>query len=176
MEPLEKYFKENRHAFDDQEPNEGHFERFMGKMDADQGNKRFLPSRNSLLRIAAVVLLFITAGVFVIDFALNKARSTETGNGASLNPELRDALQYYETRTSDRLVEFRKLACCGEQQVRLNSLVTGELNVLEANSKELKQELSKDPENEMVQAALIKNHQMKEQVVENMIHQLKQRQ
>ena len=97
--------------------------------------------------------------------------SKNTGN--ILNTELQDALHYYDMKTSDRLIEFRKLACCGEQKTRLDAIVTGELDALDANSTELRHSLSEHPDNELIQVALIKNQQMKEQVVENMIRKLK---
>ena len=173
MRKLEEYVRENRDLFDDMEPDDGHFARFSEKLEAEPGKERFTIRRSSMMRVAAIILLFITVSVFMFDFALNKWRNDSPGRGSALNSELDDALQYYDSRTSDRLVEFRKLACCGEQQVRLNNMVNGELNALDANSAELKKSLSANPENEMIQAALIKNHQMKETVVENMIQQLK---
>jgi hypothetical protein len=52
-------------------------------------------------------------------------------------------------------------------------LVSSELTDLDANIAELKQALQKNPDNERLQAALIQNQQMKNQVLDNMINQMK---
>jgi len=175
MEPLEKYFNENRQLFDSQEPDTGHLSRFSDKLDKEFGKQSMILNRSAILKVAAVILLLITATVSVFDFAVNKVKNSieSKSTGTLLTPELEDAIQYYETRTSERLGEFRKLACCGEQQIRLNAMVSGQLNALDANSEELRKNLNENPDNERIQVALIKNQQMKEKVVENMIRQLK---
>lgn len=178
MRRLDKFIQENRDQFDDAEPLAGHFERFAARMEQETVIKKRRIPLMMVLRIAAVFLLLLTATLFVFD-VVSKSKRNSYGNSseeASLNPELQNALIYYENRTSDKLIEFKRLACCGEQQVRLTNMVNGELNALDENSLELKQILSKNPNNEAVQAALIKNHQMKEEVVENVIKQLKERQ
>ena len=175
MEPIESFFKENRESFDDQEPEDGHFSKFSDKLEYEFGKPSLTFNRTTILKVAAIILFLITASVFVFDYSINKLKSSLESNsaGAILAPEFQDAIQYYNMRTSDRLGEFRKLACCGEQQIRLNAIMSSELNALDANSSELQRSLSEHPDNERVQAALIKNQQMKEQVVENMIAKLK---
>lgn len=178
MEPLEKLITANRTSFDDAEPAAGHFERFESKMMAQHEVKQLHRQPFSLLRIAAIILLFLTTTLFVFDIAGNKLRNNaaSASDESFLDTEMQNALQYYDTRTSDKMIEFKRLACCGEQQIRLTDMMEGELNALDANSQELKEELSKNPNNEEVQAALIRNHQMKEEVVDNVIRQLKTKQ
>jgi hypothetical protein len=175
MEPIEKYINENRESFDDLEPDEGHFERFTEKLDQEFGRSSRVYSSMTILKVAAVILFLITGTVFIFDFSMNKVKNSMESKsaGSLLAPEFQDAIRYYDMRTSDRMGEFRKLACCGEQQIHLTSILSKELNALDANSSGLQKELSEHPDNERVQAALIKNQQMKEQVVENMIAKLK---
>ena len=175
MDKLDKFISENARLFDDSEPDHGHFKRFSEKLDLESGVETSRFKRNQLLRIAAVILIFITASVLVFDLGVNRLRkSIEMNNVSSgLNNEMQNAMLYYDGLTTNRLGEFNKLACCGEEQIHLNSMVSSELNDLDANIAELKKALSENPDNERVQAALIQNQQMKNQVLDNMISQMK---
>ena len=175
MDKLDKFISENARLFDDSEPDHGHFQRFSEKLDQEYDVERNRFSRNLMLRIAAGILILITASVLVFDLGVNRlSKSIGMNNAASgLNDEMQNAMVYYDGLTTNRMGEFNKLACCGEEQIQLNSIVSSELNDLDANIAELKKALSANPDNERVQAALIQNQQMKNQVLDNMISQMK---
>ena len=175
MDKLDKFISENAGLFDDSEPDHGHFERFSEKLDQESRINSFRINRSLMLKIAAVILILITGTVLVFDMGLKRlSKSIETYNaGRHLNKEMQNAMSYYDGLTKGRLGEFKKLACCGEEQVHLNSMVSSELNSLDANIAELKQALIVNPGDERVQAALIQNQQMKGQVLDNMISQMK---
>ena len=128
-----------------------------------------------MLKIAAVILVLITGTVLVFDLGVKRLSNNIEMYyaGTGLTNEIRDAMNYYDGLTMNRLGEFNKLACCGEEKVHLNSMASSELNDLDANIVELKQTLRKNPDNERLQAALIQNQQMKSQVLENMINQMR---
>jgi len=175
MDKLDKFIMENAGAFNDSEPDQGHFERFTKKIDQESGDNPFRINRNLMLKIAAVILVLITATVLVFDMGLKRfSKSIEMVNaGTVLNNEMQNAMTYYDGLTKGRLGEFNRLACCGEEQVHLNSMVSSKLNDLDANIAELKQALIVNPGTEKIQAALIQNQQMKGQVLDNMISQMK---
>jgi hypothetical protein len=175
MDKLDKFISENASLFNDSEPDPGHFERFSEKLDRESGTVDFRIRRSLMLKIAAGILVLITATVLVFDLAVNRIhKSFETaGAGSGITNEIKDAMTYYEGLTKSRMGEFNKLACCGEEQAHLNSLVSTELNGLDANIAELKQALQTNPDNEKLQAALIQNQQAKNQVLDNMISQMK---
>ena len=175
MDKLEKFISENAGLFNDSEPDEGHFSRFSEKLERESGAGSLRINRNLMLKIAAGLLILITATVLVFDLGVKRISKTIGNYSAEgvLTNEIRDAMIYYDGQTKTRLGEFNKLACCGEEKVRLNSMASAELDNLDANITELKQALKQDPENERVQAALIQNQQMKNQVLDNMINQLK---
>ena len=175
MDKLDKFIRENAGLFNDAEPDPGHLKRFRAKLDQGSGKGTIRIRTNIMLRVAAVILILITATVFVFDFATKRlGTAIEPNNrGTVLTNEIRDAMKYYDGQTKTRLIEFNKLACCGEEKVHLNSLVSGELNTLDASISELKQALKANPDNERIQDALIQNQQMKGQVLDNMINQMK---
>jgi hypothetical protein len=175
MDKLDKFISENAGLFNDSEPDPGHFNRFSEKLDQETGIEPFRIKRNLMLKIAAVIIVLITATVLVFDLGMNRfSKSIMVNNtGTGLNNEMQNAMFYYDGLTTNRLGEFNKLACCGEEQIHLNSMVSSELNDLDGNIAELKQALLKNPDNERLQAALIQNQQMKGQVIDNMINQMK---
>jgi hypothetical protein len=175
MDKLEKFISENRGLFNDSEPDEGHFSRFSEKLDRESGAGSFRINSSLALKIAAGILILITATVLVFDLGVKRFGETLGMYSAKggLNNEIQDAMIYYDGQTKSRLGEFNNLACCGEEKVQLNSMASSELDNLDANITELKQALRQDPDNERVQAALIQNQQMKNQVLDNMINQLK---
>jgi hypothetical protein len=175
MEKLDKFIRENAGAFNDSEPDQGHFGRFTEKLNLESGVNPIRINRSLMLKIAAVILLFITATVLIFDLGMKRlSKSVEMVNaGTGLTNEMQDAMFYYDGQTSSRLGEFNKLACCGEEKVHLNTMVSSELSSLDENIAELKQSLTQNPDNERLQAALIRNQQMKNEVLDNMISQMK---
>ena len=176
MDNLEKLVKENIESFNEQEPEPGHFERFSEKLERESDQYSFIPGRSFFLKVAAVIILLMTVAVFVFDFASNRLKSAieSSSAGTSAPGEMDDAMHYYTMQTANRMSEFKVLACCGEQEIKLNALVSEELNNLDVNAVELKQALKENPGNERIEAALIQNQQMKGKVLDNMIALLKQ--
>ena len=175
MDALEKLINKERELFDDAEPGEGHFERFISRLEKEPAKKRLTINRPFILKLAAIFLLFMTSTILIMDF-----RSNHSGNlfgnpskNSAFSPELDDAMRYYDGRTSERMGEFKKLACCGEEQSRLRNMIQLEMNALDESTIELRRSLSENPGNERVQAALIKNQQMKEYILDNVIERMK---
>jgi hypothetical protein len=175
MDRLDKFIGENRELFNDSEPDPDHFNRFRERLGQESGTAGFMMKRNQMLKIAAIIIVFITTTVFVFDLGVKRfSKSIAADNSEKgLTDEMENAMNYYDGLTVNRLGEFNKLACCGEEKVRLNSMVSSELNKLDKNISELKQILKDNPDNERIQAALIQNQQMKNQVLDNMIDQMK---
>jgi hypothetical protein len=175
MDKLDKFITGNAELFDDSEPDQGHFERFSEKLEQESGLVMVRSGRNLMLKIAAVIIVLITATVLLFDLGVKRfSKSIETYNAQTgLSDEMQNAMSYYDGLTLNRLGEFKKLACCGKEKTQLNSLVSAELNALDANIAELKLALAGNPDNERVQAALIQNQQMKNHVLDNMISQMK---
>jgi Skp family chaperone for outer membrane proteins len=175
MDKLEKFITENAEHFNDSEPEVGHFERFKEKLGRETGKSTFRFRRSMMLKVAAVILVLVTATVLVFDFAADRISKTINAQDAAgtMSREMEDAMNYYDGQTLTRLGEFNRLACCGDEQVRLNEIAARELNNLDVNIEELKQALQADPQNERIQAALIRNQQMKGEVLDNMIRQMK---
>lgn len=176
MDNLEKFLIENRELFDDAEPQAGHFCRFEEKLERQQPSSGVAVNKYFLLKIAAGLLILLTVSVYIFDFAAHHITKSLSGeNRAVVVPaEMQDAINYYDDAASTKLRQINKLACCGQDTRKIYTMANAELKSLNANSEELKRDLSKNPD-ERVQAAIIQNHQMKEKVMNELVDQMKRR-
>ena len=177
MDKLEKFITENRESFDDAEPQTGHFSRFEEKLDQQYASSGLAIDRRLLLRIAAGLLVLLTVSVYIFDFAANRISKSLTGESRSalVPAEMQEAIRYYDDAASVKLGQINKLACCGQDTRKIYSMADNELKTLNVNSAELQKTLSENPGNERIQAAIIRNHQMKEEVMNQMMNQMKKR-
>ncbi|MCX6243886.1 MAG: hypothetical protein NTU98_04210 [Bacteroidetes bacterium] len=177
MDKLEKFFAENRESFDDAEPVEGHFSRFQEKLDMEPGSERFAKNRMFLLKIAAVIIVLLTVSVFVFDFTAGRLTKAFKGEqaGAAISTEMQEAINYYDKSASSKLGQIDQLACCGQDTRKIHTMAGKEMNDLDANSAELQKALSENPGNERIQNAIIRNHQMKDEVMKQVVKQMKRK-
>ena len=176
MDKLEKFITDNREQFDDAEPLTGHFSRFEEMLDqSDQ--QRMGIGRNFFLKIAAGLLILLTTSVFIFDFTANKISKSfsSTGKAVSVPTEMQEAINYYDNAANTKLGQINRLACCGQDTRKIYSMASNEIKSLNSNSAELQKELSKNPNNERIQAAIIQNHQMKDMVMSQMVEEIKRK-
>jgi len=176
MDKLEKFIMENRELFDDAEPPEGHFDRFEEKLDQQLAQPGIVFDKYFLLKIAAGLLILFTVSVYIFDFAANHFSRSLSGNprSALVSTEMQDAINYYNDAASTKLGQINKLACCGQDTRKIYSMASAELRSLNVSSEELKKTLSENPD-ERVQAAIIRNYQMKEKVMNELVDQMKRK-
>ncbi len=170
MDTLEKYFEKNRLAFNDEEPDAGHFARFEQKLDSGFGRKDRFHSRTLMLRIAAGLLILFTVTVFIVDFAMN--RFNHQPARYSISGEVQDAVNFYDDAAAIELGSIKKLACCGKDSKEVYADAAGELKSLDESAAELKKALRNNPNEERIQSALIQNQQMKEKIMKNILRQV----
>ena len=174
MDNLEKFVNENHNLFGDSEPPGGHFDRFEEKLDQQFGHHRVGMNRTFLLKIAAGLLILLSVTVFLFDFTADRIRnfSQNSASGKELPADLQDAVNYYNDAATSHLGRIQKLACCGQDKRKLYTIASGEMDALDANATELRGSLKENPGDERVQSALIRNQQMKETIMTNMIRKM----
>ena len=171
---LEQLILENRDQFDNIEPLDGHFERFGERLGLAEETRVTAPSRFSMLKVAAVILVIITGSVVVFDLATRSIRERfSSPTAAKLMPaEFNEAMQYYDARATAQLKEVHKLASSPEQAVIINEDAVRAMNILDEDTRELQKSLAENPNCERLQAAIIQNQQMKEGIVNNIVNTL----
>ena len=171
---LEKLVHENRDQFDSMEPLDGHFERFSERLGLAEETRETVPSRFSMLKVAAVILVIITGSVVVFDLATRSIRErfSSPSTTKQIQAEFNEAVQYYDTRATAQLKEVHKLASSPEQAVIINEDAVRAMSRLDEDTRELQKSLAENPNNERLQAAIIQNQQMKEGIVNNFVNTL----
>jgi hypothetical protein len=177
MKNLDNLIRENREAFDTEEPDSGHFARFEARLEAASGQRPSAFNRFTMLKVAALILVLISVSVFIFDLATREIRErfTMAGSSSDLPLELREAMQYYNGQAELQLVKIRSLASNNEQAGELSKNALKEIASLDHTTGDLESELNANPGNEHIQAAIILNQQMKEGILNNIVLQLTQK-
>ncbi len=174
MDTLESFVRKNREQFDTFEPAEGHFKRFEERLAQESGIRVIsLTSRGMWLRIAAAVLVLITAGLITFDLATGRVFPRHAEDVASLNlpADVQEAVDYYASLSDQRMTELGKIATGCPNGAKLLNQAQREVSNFNATDRELTKALMENPGNERVQAALIQNGKMKESALNNLVLQ-----
>jgi hypothetical protein len=176
MSNLEKYISDHQAEFISEEPEQGHFKRFEDRLDGLASPVASAASRPRLLKIAALIIVLISMSVFVFDFATREIRErfAFSDPGSELPQEIREAVQYYDSQTSTQIATIRQLAQNQKDGIALGESTMKEIRSLDATTDELKRSFAENPGNEQVLDAIIRNQQMKEAMLNNIITQLSQ--
>jgi len=173
MEKLEQFARNHSELFNDEEPGTGHLERFKAILEQGKGGTIRMGRRYAWMRVAAVAVVLITAGLIGFDLLSGRAfmRSDSDLASVAFTADTREALDYYSNLTAERMKEIDKIAasCPDGQQIR--SKAHTEAAVFDANNEELTLALLENPGNEKMEAAMIRNQKLKEQALNNLILQ-----
>lgn len=167
MKNLEKIFNEHREIFDDQEPQEEHFEHFLSKLNTSKETKKSFWYHN-YLKIAAIIVFVFLSGVigYQIKEMQNKHISLST-----ISPEFEELETYYTNNINDQLSIIHQLGNNDKQQ---NKILAEELNDMDQRYNQLKKELSVHPDDDRIIDAMIEYYQVKTDILNRIISQLHQ--
>ena len=188
MDELKHFIEQNRSQFDDCEPMDGHFDRFMQRLEADKRRTIGL-SRSQILKIAAVAVIALVLGTVVAGTGIHrgvKLIETEMANvdreapmklverttryvKAKVEPEYSETQKYYISLVDNRLDEIRKTETVDEKQKAELLKEMSEMDELFAN---LQKELKANPDNPVLIDAMINHYQTKIEVLNQIINNL----
>jgi len=166
---LHQVFEKLQHEFDVEEPNSGHQNRFLDKLQA-QNNEQIVvnvkPTRNlwkPFLSIAASIALIVTLGI-----GLN---TNERSNDlASISPEMAETQSFFTSTIATELSKLHEEKL-PEVQVLITDAIK-RLNTLELDYENLKSDLSESGDDKIVIFAMIKNFQNRIDVLQNTLEQI----
>jgi len=171
---LEKKITENKDFFDDQIPPLGHKNRFIEKLDKSQ--EQVPENRNwwGWIRIAAVVVVFVSASVVLFRYSFSDLSGAVIKEVTSItfSKEIEDVFTYYDAVTSSKIKKIDQLALNDKEAERVKAIAGKQLQNLDASLAAIEKEYAKNPDNQMLKAALVNNKRMKAEIVENIIKQL----
>lgn len=161
MDELEKIVTLSLHRLDE-EPEEGHFQRFEDKLKAHKkANKHSLLQRS--MRIASVVLLLIMTTLYVNE-------RFYSNNEAYVNPEFEAAQYYYKTEISDGLSALQTIDGVLSDEQR--ELLLQEMEEADQLLQDLKDELKVAPDDPRIISAMLHHYRMKAAVINNIVNDL----
>jgi hypothetical protein len=165
MSDLEKYIIENRQALSAESPRKGHVDRFRKKLPDNKTATARLSFRH-YLQIAASIAVILASGVVIV-------KSSKGGSkmAAALEvQEFMDAKEYYATQVNEK---YNTLSGFDFTSEREKKLLLEELQSMDTYYQELLLELKANPGDERVMSALIQHYQMKLDVMDQILEQLK---
>jgi hypothetical protein len=164
MGDLEKYIREHRIRFDSEQPPDGHFDRFRERL--KEKPVRRIRIRH-VIQVAASIAVILASAFVIINQSRNGNRTAET----KIPEALMEADLYYASQMDDRYEQIRNFVFENEEE---KTLLLNELEDLDAHHQQLMSDLQANPDDERVINALIRHYQLKLEVMDQIIRQLKQ--
>lgn len=137
MNNLEKYFKENDEFFNQNEPDEKHFEKFIEKLDERKSKKR-LVRLNSFFKYAAILIVLVGFAGIIIHLIPAK----ETSEIALCDEELERVEEYYLSLRQEKLIKLDEAVKEGKITIESQNDILDKVNELKAENQRLKQKLA----------------------------------
>lgn len=169
MKTLEDFIKENKEMFMNNEPPEGHFERFGERLQQlHRRNKiRFITRISS---IAAIGLLLITSSIFIYDRYFD--RNPVMLNLGDVNPQMQKVEFYYTSQIDELTVGLDSLSTDSKENIK--KMISNELAEMDSIHRELQQKLGSNPGDDRIVNAMIIYYQTKLGMMKSFLHTLTQ--
>ncbi|MFA8435512.1 MAG: hypothetical protein ACEPOZ_13410 [Marinifilaceae bacterium] len=168
MDQLEKFFKENEALFNQENPSEEHFERFLHKLEKDR-KKRIKFGTTFFLKVAAIIIFVVLSGIGGYQLHHFQVKQYNLGD---ISPEYQEVELYYTSNISSQLDLIQKLGAKKNEEDQ--TIFTEELEQMDQLYQQLKKELKANPGDERVIQAMIEYYQVKSNILNKIIDQLYQ--
>ena len=168
---LERLILDNRHSLEDDEPMQGHFERFEARL-----QKTSKPSKviyfKPILQIAAIVVFALLAVNQVrIYFFPEKQEAMTLG---SISPEYREVEFYYTNAIETGMNQWNNLSSEGLISESEQQMMMEEQKEFDQMYQRLLQELKTNPNDERVINAMIEYYQTRMSLMNLIINKLEE--
>jgi len=161
MDKLEKIFSENRDAFEE-EPLEGHFERFETKLDQYNPVKKRKFKAWPFLKIASVLIItLLVVNLLIYVIPAKKANNVRQ----FANSELNETANFYTVRINSGMSQLKTMADQGIGSEQELLQVKKEMDEMDKLYQDLQKEYSKNPNDERVVNAMIEYYQTKLNII-----------
>lgn len=170
MKSLEDISKEDRLAFDDLEPNDGHAQRFQQKLNKTTDASRRNPMQ--MMWWAAAVI----AGILLVSRAVPSADETsapiqEATIGLSdISPEMAEVESYFTRRIRSE----KKHLIDDDREEAYEQLIATQLNQLEEDYELLRQELNQHQGDQRIVRYMVENYRLRLRLLETHLNKIEQ--
>ncbi len=170
MSDFENKIKSNLAFFESQEPDEGHRERFIQRLDKKDPRKRII-NFSLFGNIAAAVIITVTVGFL----AINHFKEAKTENlyitQIAYSEDMMELQDYYDRLSIEKLNNIDNVATDNNEADRLKKKALKKMDKLDANLAMIEKEYAKNPECKKLKKAIIDNKKKKVEVVDNIVEQ-----
>ncbi len=160
MNNLEKFIEHNREAFDIEEPNPGHFNRFKARIYYKK------PLWPEILKIAAAIFVGVLISGAIYQFAEEFEPESRAAINTVLPVEFLEARYFYETEINSRL-EFLKSAKSNDN-ISVETILQ-DINDMDASLQTLRTELLQSPGDERIMNTIIMHYKIKLEILDDVI-------
>ena len=175
---IEEIILKNLEKLNDNEPREGHFDRFEAKLKRQNQMKKF--GLNMVLKIAAAVV-FVFLAVNQIAIYLNPERNgNQVQNNensvslASISPEYGAIEFYYTNAINAGLTQWTSLSEEGFISEEEQQMMDIELKDFEDRFKDIQKDLAANPHDERVINAMLQYYQTKLSIINMIVNKLEE--
>lgn len=176
---IEELIQKNLEALNDNEPMDGHFERFEAKLKAQHKKRKI--SLNIVLKFAAaVVFVFLATNQAFIYFSPNSQGLILNANKpsevtlASISTEYKEVEFYYTTSIKTGLNQWNELNSEGYISDEEQTMMQTELEEFEKLYKSLQDDLAANPNDERVINAMLEFYQTKLSLINMIVNKLEE--
>jgi len=177
---IEKLLSENLEKLNDNEPDEGHFEKFENKLKKQNRKKKV--SLNMVLKVAAAIVfaLLVVNQAFIYFSPDNQSSDLSGGSSmeemtlASVSPEYEEVEFYYTNAINVGLDQWESMAEQGLISEEEQTIMSSELNEFETVYTKLQDDLETNPNDERVINAMLEYYQTKLSVIKIIVNKLEE--
>jgi hypothetical protein len=167
MENLENKILRNRPEFDNSEPGDGHFDRFIQKLEQINQSRKF--SIPYYIKVAVVLLLVSISSIVVYEVVIHPRFERDKYTFGKLSPEYREVEDYFIRSINVKYNNLQNLDMEGKVQ---KEMILKELKEMDEIYQSLSKELENDPNNERLINAMIQHYQLKLEILNDLTNQL----
>ncbi len=172
MSILEDKIKRNRGFFDNKEPSSGHKERFLEKLEQTPELTAKSHRLYPFLKISAVLIVLVSIVYLASNIINTRIADKALGQQIILPEDISNTLAYYDAQAGERLKEIDRYAPNKEAASHARLEANNQFQNIDISMASLQKDFTKNPDNEMLKAALINTQKKKIEIVDNIISQL----
>ncbi len=166
MDELEKILQENRNEIQNDEPHEGHFERFEMKLNSSSKSKNKVRVLQLFSGIAAIFVLALLA------YNYNNAQQPESISLREVSPEYEEVENYYVQSISYKETKLENYFQQNNIDESMQEMLSEELKAFDNQYQQLCDEMKLNPGDERIVNAMIDHYQAKLGVITQILLKL----
>lgn len=172
MSNLEDKIRNQTDFFNQEDPLEGHFDRFAEKLEQQHSRQR-ISHRKSLLKIAAIALLLLSVSYFTFyQFTAKQQEVMADVIKIEYTNEMGEVLKYYDATSYLKTEEIDQFALNPEEALKSRQKAGRQLENLDARLAAIEKEYIKNPGNKQLKAALVNTQRKKSEVISQIVNQM----